>query len=1667
MASPTDFSPTLTLPGSIGIPALAPVYVDGIPAAHVIPPRPKPTDSQRFWSTQVRPPGDPTRENLVVSIAKAKEINYLSLDVPHFPHNVRFYFWNLNTQRWNVIRRPNGTPLVIHTAGSVPAIVNNPAALASGLNPYHYGAGHWVHHDEQVQPFTSNKIRLSCVRHHIGGDIGGAGSFPVGPGGHHVAYPLGARNLDFGLRLLSAGDFPWRPRSPDVLTEREPCATADDVNGSPLLVAMRENRATDLLRGLTWRCAPQARSDAVVSLYVDSRDADGNPQAIDRFFINPVTSGPRLNLYYSPDPPPPVSFQALDDPILAPLVTSSGSQIPTATSSGLQFSKKPGWVTLSNQGTGASPGVPWWVALQISPNFASSDPGSYMVADAGLLRLYYSAGTWTLQLAGEAGTGILAAWTFTFKQGDALTFAGGYDGSAFFAWNPAAALVTVPIASPVTSASVIRFGGDLSAETELSPLAGNYLLRAFVLKQEQLELGTGVPQPLLDFAADAGAYVAPDGGTADSTMNAVARFHGSFVLGATNPTGFVGGVGSAYESCSWIPVTRDYTVARGYLEFEPVRASVFKFEFTALQPAPFDYIVPPVQHTKLFEVDQAPPANSTTPVTLDVGMDVTQSVAPSVTYSDAPLPTIPPAPGASLPTEALFLRNPAAAAQLAQTAGSMYNFHPWQVDPSGKRHQTAGPHSYHEVDLPVVSRIGYFVALSSLGMFQFDATAATDTAQYVETFGSTASIDQGTLAAMGAWSWQPGALISPPNITDHAQVQSQVLSSAHKVTGLQFATVQSPAVQLLDSPGFEDTTLQTWTATGDSLPLQIADVSAQLGNMVQVTRLARVYGWAFVQSTWATWDVLMAQNPNWDDLQANSTSTSYGGMAYIGTPVPTTQAGRLYAAARVFSPVALTEPLALQLLDGDTGAVIAESDQVINGGTVTEWFVGYTLGDTIPGTQTWAGLQATYATWNAIEAISTLGAQLEFFGFEDGTEGWSGTHATIAQSTDWAQSGTYSLKITSSGAGGPGFWEAISPGYPVTPGQLYGVSGVVRAGGATIGVTRVQVNWHNSSDVFLSSAVTGPVSIAPAVAQTFVFSGLQAPAGAAFAHLVVIDSEGSTDGTIMYADDVSFYLAQPPPWSIIDTTQPPAGTTVTAQLIQKNSTNDVWFVDDISVFEDALIWEFSNDGGASWYPAYDIRNNPSGALLFPPPAQGQGNQLMWRLKGYRPGLSVSSLVIRPWYSIYPHGVLPRAAGLGYGPNRSPIDNYCLVEDDPRWKVSNSPIPESWYFGIRQTLGLQQPPSYPPADTVPDGFTVGTGLVYLESEAEPVPPPTYSDFYTDIFTDVYGIPDGGDIYTDTYCDTYGAIYTDPSGSGFNFNVQPSPALVLGALRPGSATLSEAASMDASGEVIVPFEPEIGAALGQVAGGSGTVTSFITLTGQPLAVRRVYLGNQIPASLAASIVAADAGVRRVSIDFQPDETTTPDQLDAFLASCQAGGLDAEITLWSGVNMTSGNGTQWSIDGTVWYQRMLEAYVPVIRRNNYAHVWVAANHAIVKNNVLATWYPGDDLVDMISPTFYCQGPRPGVKGSDTLAVVSAFADAHAKPLGLSEFAVDHAQFSQTQGNDFLGYVKTFFTNRAAAGKPAGDLIYFNVNSGGTYALATAPASYVTLYQQIGAAL
>jgi hypothetical protein len=864
-------------------------------------------------------------------------------------------------------------------------------------------------------------------------------------------------------------------------------------------------------------------------------------------------------------------------------------------------------------------------------------------------------------------------------------------------------------------------------------------------------------------------------------------------------------------------------------------------------------------------------------------------------------------------------------------------------------------------------------------------------------------------------------------------------------------------VQLLDDPDFNDPALASWAAAGDAEPLTFAPVNAQLGNMIQVTRQGGVYGWAYLTSNGQTWAQISAQFPTWAAIGNNNLSNAYGGMAYAGAPVPTTGAGRVYAAARVFSPVALDAPLVLQLLDGQTGAVLSEEPQTVLGGTVTEWFTGYTLGSAVPATMTWATMQSTYATWAAFAAIGQNTELLQQWDFESGLSGWTASNATIAQSTGWVQSGTYSALITAgAGASGAGFWQGNAPSFPVTGGQFYSGTAFIDAP-TGLGAAGLVFNWYDASFSYISTATGPTTAIGSGLSAEVLLTGAQAPANAAWVFVCAIDHEGSSAGTQMYVDDVSLYLSTGPQWSVIDVSIPAAGGTITAQLIQQDSTGDSWQVDSLAVFEDAIVWEFSNDGGTSWWPAYDVRNDPRGVMIFPPPANGQGAQLMWRLQGYAPGLAVSGLVIRPWYSVWPMGILPRPGGIGYGPNITPGDHYMAVENDPRWQIDASPVPSSWYFRTRQALGQAVQPALPAAPPEIPAPSLGSALVYEPPQPAVTEPITYSDFYSDIFTESFGIADAGDIYSDTFSDEYGSGFADPTGSGFNTNIQLNPGLVLGAVRSAVAASVSAVTTSATAAEFTPPPPLLGAALGQVAGGSGTVTGFVSLTGQSLALRRVFFGNQIPAALAGSLVAADAGVRRVSMDFWPDATTTPAQLSAFLISCAAGGLQAEVTLWAGEAAST-------FDTPAEYFALLAAYVPVIRLAGYTFTWAEQNTLIVHDNVLASWYPGDALVDAIAPSFYCQGPAPGTPGADSLAAAATFADTRGKPFGLCEFGVDHTTHAEAQGDAFLAYIAGLFEARAAAGKLNGDLVYDDT---GGNALAGAPASFVTLYQQIGSAL
>jgi hypothetical protein len=143
-----------------------------------------------------------------------------------------------------------------------------------------------------------------------------------------------------------------------------------------------------------------------------------------------------------------------------------------------------------------------------------------------------------------------------------------------------------------------------------------------------------------------------------------------------------------------------------------------------------------------------------------------------------------------------------------------------------------------------------------------------------------------------------------------------------------------------------------------------------------------------------------------------------------------------------------------------------------------------------------------------------------------------------------------------------------------------------------------------------------------------------------------------------------------------------------AQLQQHGQTADTWEVDTLSLFVDPIMWYFSNDGGTTFFPALDIRNNPNGVLTFPITQnamvlnQKQGTALVWKVVSFAPECTVSSLVIRPWYGSLLSGVTHYVGILNGDPNVMPYDHYPDIRQDARFQTWNSPVPESWWHRFR-------------------------------------------------------------------------------------------------------------------------------------------------------------------------------------------------------------------------------------------------------------------------------------------------------------------------------------------------------------------------------------------------
>lgn len=1113
---------------------VSPIFVNGIPldalnnalknSGQALFTAPKTNDDNKFWSSMAALVETPNAEVFEVGLNAPKRINTMSFEVARFPHRGALFYQD-STGTWKPVLSEGGSPLTWLITDSLPSAIPAWGAVGklvgstSRPHPQHFGAGHWVKKSWVFRPIEGTRFRVVMSRR-----VGVRSKPPVDttPARKPVAYPMGVRHFDIGFVVRDRDDVPLTLRSGTNVAEFETFASTSDLLGSPVDFSLRENRASDLIKGAMWRCEPQPITNAVVNLYADARDPRGNAQVVDRFLIDPITTGVHLNLYYSNQVPDRTQFQASDDPLSFPATRAAGGVGITDT--GLLFSgDQSGYVDIDNTAVKFNANKPFWLGMVIQPQFEMTDTSPHVFLDTGALRIEWDG----VRLLAALGGAVLVRDDFRFIANQNITLVVSYDGAdEFCLYLGGTCDSAIPYDTrnrPTTVDPSIRIGGAVGDDPGIS----DFRLATLILKAEDPP-GMDVYQQFDEMAHD---FVVKPTFKADdlsTTDNAILRYDPSLQTpgdGSINPYGFVGGTGDEYALIEWTPINRDFKLHKGYLVFDPVKAKYFKFEFTNLVAQPYDAFTPTTRRVQVFPnylvgstVTTKASNNPSSAIPLQASgggpkyadesrlyLNQAKS-APATTYS---------------PTLAVYSSDAVIAAKLREQS-SLYNFQPWQQSPTQPKFAQVGRHVYETVEVKHTSRVAYFVALNSIAMFRVDHATSDDTDQYLELFHDTANLDDTN--GLGGWDFVEGGIVIPSQegLTSATAV-SRAFASRRKVTGLQFASQQSPPVQLLPDPDFDDPTMTNWVGWGDASISSSTQYAGDVGTTALVQRDLDQRYWNVVEDTYATWDDI--EGIDFDDLQGTPGLRSFGGVA-SAAGVTVSASGRIYASARVFVSEPLHAPLYVQVVDSG-GNVLSQEPMDATPGQVAEWFTSYTIGESGDLVrQDWDDIEAANANWDAVEA--------------------------------------------------KGFWDQVD----TTPATLVG-------------------------ELF-------------------------------------------------------------------------------ARVVQVEPTLDSWYMDSLSIYDDSLIWEFSNDGGDTWWPVYDIRNDPHGCFMFPDSRSSlEGRALLWRVTGSRGGQQVNALVIRPLYDSLPLGQPFRDTIQAGGPNVALVDHYPPVTQDARFMLWSKPVPEDWWYGFRQ------------------------------------------------------------------------------------------------------------------------------------------------------------------------------------------------------------------------------------------------------------------------------------------------------------------------------------------------------------------------------------------------
>lgn len=1193
---------------------VAPVYVDGISLSDLQKILSTSTtmsaarggDSDiEFWASISRMATEDEADILELTLDSPRMMNQISFEVSRFPHTVAVFTQPDASDNGNFMSL--ATPLIgddnvpcrASVTDSLPAVIP-PMPPGYIGHPQHFGAGHWVSRSWTATALVQ-KLWIVMVRTNNA-------NVPVGPDKQRIPYSLGVRNLKIGMTVSGRSNVPYTPRAQGSATARAPFSATTTLNGDAVTLAVRENRASNLLTSGdgVWQSEPQPIAQAVVNFYVDARDSQGAPQVIDGFYLEPLTSGPSLNLYYSLQPPEsPADAPSSDEPITYPALQPHGGYFMNTY--GIVLGPGIGYLDIDNQASQWDPSASWWMGVTVTPDFDSDAMGNvYTLLDTGDLSLVWDGAHQVLTYTYGSDSVIDPNLSFNAQTRISITFGYSATDQMIYLFSEDRVLFSAPVSgSPLArptfpdltgmTGSVIRIGGALASD----PGGADMRLEGLILKPEEPPLQTdtiyldsdpgGDAYPVQTsgvwgtYLNDPGAYIiGTPGQPGDTSVNALMRFSPTFISGdestALNPYGFVGGSPNNFEGITWTPVASDYRLAKGYLRFNPIAAAAFKLEFSNLTAMPYDDYRPALRSVKVWPdsigvinpPSSAPPpggmqamvSQTTTPDvrtgTLGDSRVVSGVVATTTSFADQGAlyvnnTPLVPSPNYQ-PTTAVYSSDPIIAANL-RSKGIVYNnLQPWQSGSGGAstRFTQAVPHYYETALVSHTQRVAFFVGLNKITMYRADFTAAEDSEQYVEPFLDMLHIDNGHQigdnpdlalhAAANGWSLKPGGGLQAPTESE---------------SGIAMSCVSVP-----------------YRSTHRISGLQFA---TQQSSPIQLIRDPNFY-----DSSLSDWEPV-------GDARLTSQSESITG------------------------------------LEGNLVVVQRNSS------------LSY-----------WSAVQSNFSSWNDIM-----------------TQGLTWDQVTNDQSAPTPMGGIASPLLNSS----------------VNLGRMYAAARVYAATALT---QPLSLEILDDNDVVVASA------------QQTILAG-QINEWYCSYEVLPVETPGRTWDQVQALGTWDQVSAQGL-WADVSQSYADGTSNYRVRVVQHIATDETWDVDNISLFVDPILWEFSIDKGATWMPGYDVRNNPGGVVTFPEPTSfDYGKTLQWRVTSSTPNAQVHALAIRPWYDTAPKGVpVIDSMQSAVGPNMTPQDTYPPIWQDPRWQTMKTPIPVEWWYSFKvwlagQGITLTQPP----------------------------------------------------------------------------------------------------------------------------------------------------------------------------------------------------------------------------------------------------------------------------------------------------------------------------------------------------------------------------------------